>query len=191
MARGGDNTGTAQLHIGLGAVALDLARTGSAKAAHDGRQRGVGANADNGVDLGDLLHDLLLVALGQAAGDDDLQVRVLLLVLAGHQNVLDGFGLGGLDKAAGVDDDDVCFGRVRHGGVAVLDEGVAENVGVHLVFGAAEGDDRNLHRTSFIYSMFLRCQSSASAARMTLWLNPRRASAAATWSRLPAASLAA
>ena len=74
---------------------------------------------------------------------------------------------------------------------AVLDEGVAENVGVHLVFGAAEGDDRNLHRTSFIYSMFLRCQSSASAARMTLWLNPRRASAAATWSRLPAASLAA
>ena len=186
MAWGGDNAGTAQLHIGLGAVALDLARTGSAKAAHDGRQRGVGANADNGVDLGDFLHDLLLIA-----GDDDLQVRVLLLVLAGHQNVFDGFGLGGLDKAAGVDDDDVCFGRVRHGGVAVLDEGVAENVGVHLVFGAAEGDDRNLHRTSFIYSMFLRCQSSASAARMTLWLNPRRASAAATWSRLPAASLAA
>ena len=145
MARGGDNTGTAQLHIGLGAVALGLARTGSAKAAHDGRQRGVGSNADNGVDLGDLLHDLLLVALGQAAGDDDLQVRVLLLVLAGHQNVLDGFGLGGLDKAAGVDDDDVRLRGVAHGGVTVLDEGVAEYVGVDLVLRAAEGDNGNFH----------------------------------------------
>ena len=116
--------------------------------------RGVGADPHNGVDLGDLLHDLLLIALGQAAGHDDLEVGVLLLVLAGHQNIFDGLGLGRLDKPAGVDDDDVRLARVGHGGVAVFDAGVAENVGVHLVFGAAEGDDRNLHRTSFIYSMF-------------------------------------
>ena len=87
----------------------------------------------------------MLVALGQAAGDDDLEGRVLLLVLAGHQDILDGLGLGGLDKSASVDDDDVRLGRVAHGGVAVLDEGMAENVGVHLVFRAAERDNSNFH----------------------------------------------
>ena len=87
----------------------------------------------------------MLVALGQAAGDDDLEGRVLLLVLAGHQDILDGLGLGGLDKSASVDDDDVRLGRVAHGGVAVLDEGMAENVGVHLVFRAAERDNGNFH----------------------------------------------
>ncbi len=33
----------------------------------------------------------------------------------------------------------------RHGGVAVLDEGVAEYVGVDLVLRAAEGDNGNFH----------------------------------------------
>ena len=71
---------------------------------------------------GDLLNDLLLVALSQAAGHNDLEVRIFLLVLAGHQDILDSFGFGGLDEAAGVDDDNVSLGGVSHGGVAVLDE---------------------------------------------------------------------
>ena len=145
MPRGRDNARTAELHIALGAVALDLARTVGTEAADDGGQRGVGANADNGIDLGDLLNDLLLVALSQAAGHNDLEVRIFLLVLAGHQDILDSFGLGGLDEAAGVDDDNVSLGGVSHGGVAVLDEGVAEYVGVNLVLRAAEGDNGNFH----------------------------------------------
>ena len=145
MPRGRDNARTSELHIALGAVALGLARTVGTDAADDGGQRGVGANADNGIDLGDFLNDLLLVALSQAAGHNDLEVRIFLLVLAGHQDILDSFGLGGLDEAAGVDDDNVSLGGVSHGGVAVLDEGVAEYVGVDLVLRAAEGDNGNFH----------------------------------------------
>ena len=145
MPRGRDNARSAELHIALGAVALDLVRTVGTEAADDGGQRGVGANADNGIDLGDLLNDLLLVALSQAAGHNDLEVRILLLVLAGHQDILDSFSLSGLDEAAGVDDDNVSLGGVSHGSVAVLDEGVAEYVGVDLVLRAAEGDNGNFH----------------------------------------------
>ena len=145
VARGGNHAGTAQLHIVLGAVALGLACAVRAEAADNGGQGSVGANAHNGVHLGDFLHNLMLVALCQTAGDNDLEVRVLLLVLAGHQDVLDSLGLGRLDEAAGVDDDNVCLGGVTHGGVAVLDEGVAEHIGVHLIFRAAERDNRNFH----------------------------------------------
>ena len=146
MARGRDDARTAQRHIGLGTVAFDLRGTRGADAAHDGGQRGVGADADNGDHFGDLLHDLLLVALGEAAGHNDLEVGVLLLVRAGHQDVFDGLRLGGLDKAAGVDDDDVRLRGVAHGGVTVLDERVAEHIGIDLVFGAAEGNDGDFHR---------------------------------------------
>ena len=145
MARGRDNAGAAQLHIALGAVALGLAGTRHTDAADDGGQCGVGADADHGVHLGNFLNDLLLVALGQAAGDNHLEVGVFLLVLAGHEDVLDGLRLGRLNKAAGVDDDDIGLGRVAHGGVAVLDEGMAENIGIHLIFRAAEGDNGNFH----------------------------------------------
>ena len=37
------------------------------------------------------------------------------------------------------------IGGVSHGGVAVLDEGVTEYVGVDLVLRAAEGDNGNFH----------------------------------------------
>ena len=63
---------------------------------------------------GSLLLDLAAVALGKTAGDDDLQLRVLLLVGAGLQNVLNGLGLGALDKAAGVDQNNIGFTQVGH-----------------------------------------------------------------------------
>ena len=145
MARGRDNAGTAQLHIALGAVAFDLRGTRGTDAADDGGQCGVGADADHGVHLGDFLNDLLLIALGQTAGDNNLEVGVFLLVLAGHEDVLDGLRLGRLDKAAGVDDDDIGLAGVRHGDMAILDEGMAEYIGIHLIFRAAEGDNGNFH----------------------------------------------
>ena len=58
MPRGRDNARTAELHIALGAVTLGLARTVGTDAADDGGQRGVGANADNGIDLAEELEAL-------------------------------------------------------------------------------------------------------------------------------------
>ena len=146
MLRGGDDARAAQGHIALGAVAFHLARTGGADPFQDGGDRLVGADADDGVHLGDLLDDLLLVALGQTAGDHHFEAGVLLLVLAGQEDVLDGFGLGRLDEPAGVDEDRVGLRRVGHSGVPGLEQRVAENVGVHLVFRAAERNDGNIHR---------------------------------------------
>ena len=200
MARGRDDAAPAQRHIGLGAVAFQLAGAVGADAAQDGGQRLVGADAHHRVHLRHLAGNLALVAFGQAAGDDDFQRRVLLLVAAGQQDVLDGFLLGGLDKAAGIDDDGVRLGGVGDGLVAVGQQCVAEHVGIHLIFGAAQGYDGKFHRFGPCSDWVCQCQDSpasaspakrSTASRMTPWGKPRRASAAMTWGRLPSASLRA
>ena len=142
----GDDPRTAQRHIGLGAVTFHLTGACCTDPSHNGRQRRVGTNAHYRVDLGDFLHDLLLVTFRQAAGNDHFEIWILLFVLAGHENVLDGFGLGRLNKAAGVDDNHIRFGRVGNRRVPVLEEGMAEHIRVHLVFGAAQRNNGNLHR---------------------------------------------
>ena len=153
MARRADDPRAAQRHIGFGAVALDVLRRIAGKAGDDGGQRLVAAQAHHGVHFRNLLHDLLLVALGQAAGDHHLQVGVGLLVLAGREDVLNGLGFGAFNEAAGVDDDAVGLRKLRRGGVAVLDEGMAEHVRVHLIFGAAQRNDGNFHRVWFPFSL--------------------------------------
>ncbi len=67
------------------------------------------AGADDGVDLGDVLADLVAVALDEAAGDDELlgAAAVGLLVLDHLEDGVDGLLLGGVDEAAGVDDEDL------------------------------------------------------------------------------------
>ena len=77
-------------------------------------------DADDLVDLGDLVQEHLALAFGQAAGDDhalDLAVPLAVEHLADHaQRLLP----GRVDEAAGVDDDEVGRLRVGHEGVAVL-----------------------------------------------------------------------
>ena len=145
VPRRGNDPRTAQRHVPLGAVAFQLARPGGAQPRHDGGQRRVGADAHHSVHFGHFRNDLLLVPLGQTAGDDDLQIRVLLLVLAGHEDVFDGLAFGGFDETAGVDDDNVCLGQIRHRLVAFLQQRVAEYIGVHLILGTAEGNNGNVH----------------------------------------------
>ena len=113
---------------------------------HNGINGLVGGAAHHSVHLGDLLLDLAAVALGQTAGDDDLQVRVLLLVRTGFEDVLDGLGLGTLDEATGVDKDDIGFGQVGHGLVTGGQQDVHHHVQIDLILRAAEGNTRNFHR---------------------------------------------
>ena len=74
------------------------------------------AGAYYGVDFGDVLLDLVAVALDEAAGYDEALgfAAVLLLVLDHLEDGVDGLLLGGVDEAAGVDDED--FGVFGAGG---------------------------------------------------------------------------
>ena len=104
------------------------------------------AGADYCVYFGDVLLDLVAVALDEAAGDDDALgfSAVLLLVLDHLEDGVDGLLLGGVDEAAGVDDDDLgVFGAGGEFGAVVMEQ-AHHDLGVDEVFGAAEGDEADL-----------------------------------------------
>ena len=70
--------------------------------------------------------------------------------MPGHvQNVVDGFLLGALNKAAGVDDDHIGLYVLRGDLVAGHDQLVQHNLGVHLVFRTAKGNKSYLHDIAF------------------------------------------
>ena len=113
-----------------------------AQRAHDAVPR---AGSEVFVDLGDLVPQLVGVALRQAADDEQLFDASGLFGLCGAQDHLDGFLLGVADESAGVDDDH--FG-IR--AVAVEEDFVAggrqpghEVFAVDGVLRAAERDDVN------------------------------------------------
>ncbi len=96
------------------------------------------AGADDGVDFRNVLPDFVAVALDQAAGDDEFLRRAGGLV-AGHlEDGVDRLLLGGVDKLAGIDDEDLGLfgmcGEARAGAV----EQAHHDLGVDEVFGAAE-----------------------------------------------------
>ena len=100
---------------------------------------GVGVEPQHGVGLGQLVGELLAVALGQAADRDDLLRPGVPLAGGGLEEHVDRVLLGLLDEAAGVDHRDV---RV----VGVVDEqpplggqAAGELLGVDLVAGAPQG----------------------------------------------------
>ena len=101
------------------------------------------AGADDCVYFGNVLLDLVAVALDEAAGYDDALgfSAVLLLVLDHLEDGVDGLLLGGVDEAAGVDDDDLgVFGAGGELGSVVVEE-AHHDLGVDEVFGAAERDE--------------------------------------------------
>ena len=140
-----DNALAAQREVLFGAVAFQVILAVE-QPLHDGINGLVGGAAHNGVHLRDFFLDLAAVALGKAAGNDDLQVRVLLLISAGFQNVFNGLGLGTLDKAAGVHKDDISFGQIGHGLVPGRQQDVHHHIQIHLIFRAAKGNTRNFHK---------------------------------------------
>ena len=140
-----DDALAAQREVLLGTVALQMVLAVE-QPLHDGVNGLVGGAAHHGIHLGDLFLDLAAVALSQTAGHDDLQIRVLLLVGAGFQNVLDGFGLGALDEAAGVHKDDIGLRQVGHRLMTGRQQDVHHHVQIHLIFRAAKGNACNFHR---------------------------------------------
>jgi hypothetical protein len=101
------------------------------------------AGADDCVYFGDVLSNFVAVALDEATGYDYALgfAAVLLLVLDHLEDGVDGLLLGGVDEAAGVDDDDLgVFGAGGEFGSVVVEE-AHHDLGVDEVFGAAEGDE--------------------------------------------------
>ena len=99
---GGDHAG--QL-VDRGAL---IAEKAERAALHDGVCGGdnilEAAHAEHRVDLRQLREDGVLVALGQTAGDDQPAESARLLELRHFEDVVDGLGFGGVDKAAGIHD---------------------------------------------------------------------------------------
>ena len=100
------------------------------------RQRDGNAEAGDGVSLRKGVSELLAVALGHAAGDDEAGARPA--GVAQGQDGLDRLLSGGLDEGAGVDNHDVGLvgGCRRH--QTVGDQRAHELVGIDLVLRAAE-----------------------------------------------------
>ena len=95
------------------------------------------SGADYGVDFGDVAADLVAVALDEAAGDNELAGRTGGLEAGHFEDGVDGFLLGRVDEATGVDDEDLGFFWVRGEACAGAVEQAHHDLGVDEVLGAA------------------------------------------------------
>ena len=86
------------------------------------------------------LQNFFLIALGQTAGHKNLLDSALCLQLRHGQNVVDSLCLGGLNKAAGVDNNEFCAVRVGADLIACLPQQPEHMFGIDLIFGAAKRD---------------------------------------------------
>ncbi len=95
------------------------------------------ARADDRVHLWYLLADRVAIALHQAAGHDQAARPAKFLVLGHFEDGVDRLLLGGFDKAAGVDDDDVSFVGARRDLISLARENAHHHLAIHEVFRAA------------------------------------------------------
>ena len=104
------------------------------------------AGADDRVDLGDVAANLVAVALDQASGDDEaLGFAAIFALVPGHlEDGVDGLLLGGVDEAAGVDDEDLGVLGAGSELAAGAVKQAHHDFGVDQVLGAAEGDEADL-----------------------------------------------
>lgn len=124
---------------GEDAFANQLMLIVSAKAVEE---RGKLECAKPAVNIGDFVSQIVFVAVGEAAGDEDFFHATGFLFVHILQDGVDGLFFGGLNEAAGVDDDDIGIGvALMGGGDVVAVELTEEDFAVNEVFGAAEGDD--------------------------------------------------
>jgi hypothetical protein len=101
--------------------------------------------ADEQIDFRNLGAQLRAITLHQAAHGDDRAHRTLLLQADRAENRSNGFLLGEIDEAAGVDDDYVGILRTGpHGGTGA-DEPCQNMLAVDRVLVAAERDDAYAH----------------------------------------------
>ena len=103
------------------------------------------AGAEHRVDLRNLRLQLVAIALAEAAGHDQPLAGAGLLELRELENGVDRFLFRRIDERAGIDDEDVGFGRVRRQRVAALLREPHHHLGVDEVLRTAERDETDLH----------------------------------------------
>ena len=136
VARGGENArGEVVIEVGLQGVGIRF------QPFADGDDAFQFVGADEGVDFGQFLADIAAVAFDQAAGDDQFAGAADFLVLGHLEDGVDRFLLGGVNEAAGVDDEYV--GLIGMGGefVAFGDELPHHDFTIDEVFGTAQTDE--------------------------------------------------
>ena len=101
--------------------------------------------SDEGVHLGEFADEVGGEALGKAAADDDFGIGALALVAlaGGFQNGVDGFLFRGVDKSAGIHDEDIGLCGVGGDFEALGFCGAEHDLGVDEIFGATEADHAN------------------------------------------------
>ena len=112
---------------------------------HDFGKTGDLVQTDQRIHLGDFLPQLVVVALGQAAADDDFLPRIFPHAAVMHfEDGVDRFFLGRVDEPAGVDDEHIGLGRFA-GDLELPAGGAAEHdLGINKVLRAAEADHADL-----------------------------------------------
>ena len=124
---------------------VDVVEAADGAARHDGLDRVhnvlVAAGAENAVHLGKFLCHLTLIALRHAAGDQNFLELAGLFQLRHGENVLDGLLAGGRQKAAGVHHHHIAALRLGLNGVACLGAQSHHLLAVHLILGAAKGNE--------------------------------------------------
>ncbi len=109
-------------------------------------------DADDVIDAGHFGEEVVLLAFGETAGDDDGTDAALLFQCQHLADDAERFLPSRFDEAAGVDDDDVGAVGVRREHEAVLGELAEHALGIDEVLRAAEADEgvgaRIRHRVS-------------------------------------------
>ena len=137
---------------------------------HGGNNIAVAAAAKDTVNLRQFLHQLVLIALTQAAGHQDLADFPLVFQQAQLQNFLNGLAFGAFNKAAGVDDGNIAVFHLSGDLISCLMQQAQHLFGIHLVFGTAQGYHCNFFphsESSNVCFLFYRSryQSSWSSSR--------------------------
>ena len=104
-------------------------------------KRRVSVDAQQQVDLRNLLQQGLLVPLGEASRYDQQAASPRLLILRHFQNGVDGLLLGGINKTAGIDHQNIRVLRIRGKTVPPLLQKTERRFRIHAVFIAAQRDD--------------------------------------------------
>ena len=118
---------------------------------HNGHDFAVAAGAHDAVYLRELGADVVGIALGKTAGNDNFEIRVFLAVGGGFENLFDGFGFGRFDKGAGIDDHGVRLGEIVGKSIPGVLQQSQHFLAVYEVFRAAERDHG--HRGGMIHGV--------------------------------------
>ena len=109
------------------------------------------ADTHYGINLGDFLDNFFLVSLRKATRDNNLADNAFLFQFNHVKNIFDGFFFCVINKAAGVNDNDVTAVNVINDFPTLGIHHCKHMLGINLIFGAAERNHSNfvIHKITF------------------------------------------